>query len=531
MSESSRTTIDASALRARLFAFADDSMQGRQSGEIGNVKASEYVAAEFRRLGLQPAGEGGTYFQTVPLAVVGPDPASRLTVGGEPLVLGSDVVPVNLAVGTRPIDGVQVVFGGPANDPSHWITATQAAGKLVVLSLPAGPDGARGYVRPSAVAADPRFANAAAIAIGELDLLPPSVVAGMLGGTLAVGTSQPVAVPLRLLLSPRAAERLLGAAPQSLTPGALGGVLRGEIGIRRAAHASPSRNVIAILPGSDPTVRDQYIALTAHNDHIGMTTRAVDHDSLRAYNRIVRPAGADSPDRPATAEQMIAVRALLDSVRRQRPARPDSIMNGADDDGSGTVSLLEIARALASRLDRPRRSILFVSHSAEELGLLGSAWFTDHPTVERDSIVAELDMDMVGRGNATDLPEGGTSYLEVVGVRRLSREFGDVLERVAAREPVPFVFNYEYDAPGHPLQYYCRADHYSYARYGIPSVSLSRGGHVDYHQVTDEPQYIDYAALARVSNFVRDAAVEIANLDHRLVVDQPKGDPRAPCRQ
>jgi Iap family predicted aminopeptidase len=120
----------------------------------------------------------------------------------------------------------------------------------------------------------------------------------------------------------------------------------------------------------------------------------------------------------------------------------------------------------------------------------------------------------------------------VVGLRRLSKEFGDWFEAVNAKEPVPFVFNYEYDAPGHPEQYYCRADHYSYARYGIPSVSLSRGGHMDYHQLTDEPQYIDYPDYARLTKMVFDAAVFVADADHRPGLDGPKPtNPRVPCKQ
>jgi Zn-dependent M28 family amino/carboxypeptidase len=174
---------------------------------------------------------------------------------------------------------------------------------------------------------------------------------------------------------------------------------------------------------------------------------------------------------------------------------------------------------------------VFVSHTGEEEGLIGSAWFTDHPTVPIDSIVATIDEDMVGRGGPADIPAGGPTYLEVIGARRLSNEFGDQLEAANAAQPQPFIFNYAYDAPGHPLQYYCRADHYSYARYGVPSVAISRGLHLDYHQVTDEPQYIDYPNLARVARLVHDAALRIANLDHRPTLDRPKGDPHAPCVQ
>jgi hypothetical protein len=152
-------------------------------------------------------------------------------------------------------------------------------------------------------------------------------------------------------------------------------------------------------------------------------------------------------------------------------------------------------------------------------------------------VVGEIDQDMVGRGTATDLPHngvdpGGPTYLEVVGAKRLSREFGDVLDAANARQPVPFVFNLEYDQPGHPLQYYCRADHFSYARYGIPAVALSRGEHLDYHQVTDEAQYIDYTDLARVSRMVFDAAMQLANTSARPKLDVAKpADPHGPCRQ
>ncbi len=290
----------------------------------------------------------------------------------------------------------------------------------------------------------------------------------------------------------------------------------------------PSRNVIGVLRGSDPALRNEYVVLSAHNDHVGVARRAVDHDSLRVANfaAAMRKRGSSGAAAQAWATH------TLDSLRALRPPRRDSIFNGADDDGSGTVALLAIAEALTASPDRPKRSILFISHTAEEEGLLGSEWFTDHPTVPRDSLVAELDMDMIGRGSAADVVNGGPAYLELVGTRRLSTELGDVAERVDAKEPVPFEFNYAFDAPGDREQYYCRADHYSYARYGIPSINFSRGDHPDYHEVTDEPQYIDYDALARVATYVRDLAVTLANLDHRVLIDKPKQqNPHAGCVQ
>jgi Zn-dependent M28 family amino/carboxypeptidase len=186
---------------------------------------------------------------------------------------------------------------------------------------------------------------------------------------------------------------------------------------------------------------------------------------------------------------------------------------------------------IAAATSRPRRSILFVWHTAEEAGLLGSGWFTDHPTVLRDSIVAQLNMDMVGRGTAEDVPRGGPRNLQVIGARRRSTELGAAIDSVNGRRDEPYLIDYSFDAPRHPLNRFCRSDHYMYARYGIPIAFFSRGYHIDYHVVTDEPQYINYDGLARVAGFVRDVAIELANRDRRLVLDGPRPDPRAPCRQ
>jgi hypothetical protein len=297
-------------------------------------------------------------------------------------------------------------------------------------------------------------------------------------------------------------------------------------------RAGLAKNVIGIIPGSDPSLRGEYVSITAHNDHIGFTRRPVDHDSLRAYNAIIRPLGADSrPHDPSPAEAA-QVRTILDSLRKLHTPRLDSINNGADDDGSGTIALIEIAEAFMKGSVRPKRSILLVSHTAEEKGLKGSEWYTDHSTVPMDSIVAEFDVDMIGRGAASDIKGGGPTYLEVVGLTRLSKEFGDWVSAANAKQKIPFVFNLEYDVPGHPEQYYCRADHYSYARYGVPSVSLSRGAHRDYHQITDEPQYIDYPDYTRLTQMVFDAATYVGNQSNRPRLDVPKPtDPHVPCKQ
>ena len=151
--------------------------------------------------------------------------------------------------------------------------------------------------------------------------------------------------------------------------------------------------------------------------------------------------------------------------------------------------------------------------------------------MRRDSIVAYLNMDLFGRGGAADVEGRGPTYLQVVGSRRLSTELGDVVEAVNREQARPLVLDYSWDAPGHRSQKYCRSDHVSYARYGIPVVAFSTGYHIDYHQVTDEPQYIDYDHLERNARFVRDVVRRLADLDSRVAVDKPKPDPKAPCVQ
>ena len=302
-------------------------------------------------------------------------------------------------------------------------------------------------------------------------------------------------------------------------------------------HAPPgtARNVVAILRGSDPVLRNEYVAIGAHSDHIGIRATPADYDSLRAFNIALDKAGLPMWDRRIPVDKRTAARAAIhvnvDSLHHVRPAHLDSINNGADDDGSGTVTALEIAQAMASAPVKPKRSILFVWHTGEEAGLLGSRWYTDYPTVPRGAIVAQLNMDMVGRGEAIDLVGGGPDYLQLVGSRRLSTELGDIVEKVNSERAEPFKFDYQFDMNGDPNRIYCRSDHYSYARYGIPIVFFTTGLHADYHQVTDEPQYINYDHMKRIGEFVRDIAVRVANLDHRPVVDKPVSGPTAACVQ
>jgi hypothetical protein len=525
------STITVGDLMTRLYIIADDSMKGRQAGSPEHQKTTAYIASELKRFGLEPAGDSGGYFQNVPLVSRHFDASTTLTAGTSMLRQDSDFVPIIVRGSPRSIDGAPIIYGGVFTDSSTWITATEAKGKFVVFDTPPG-NGAHFftiYIRQTS-----RFASAAGVAIPTLDHAPAAYLERVRRPGLALATSatgDESGSPLHLLLTTAAAHSLFGKSLDSLTPGALGDTIHGTVHLIEEPRAT--RNVIAVLRGRDPALRGEYVAIGAHSDHIGTRDVPLDHDSVRAANEQAWEMRGRSLDNADPGEQQRAlIHVNVDSLRKHRAPRMDSVFNGADDDGSGTVSVLEIAQKFASEHPRPRRSILFVWHTGEELGLLGSRWFTDHPTVPRDSIVTQLNIDMIGRGSARDILGGGPTFLQLIGSRRLSTELGDLVEKVnRTQEHPPFHFDYSLDRARHPENIYCRSDHYMYARYGIPITFFTTGLHEDYHQLTDEPEYIDYAHMARIATFVHDIALTVANLDHRIVVDQPKPDPMGACRQ
>ena len=530
--------ITAGDLMTRLYKFADDSMMGRAVGTPYNDMGTAYIESEVRRLGLQPGGDNGTYFQKLPLYTRLLDSSSTVTVGEATFKAGTDFT-ASADGFVRPFSSAPVVFVGAWVDTTTNIPLDSARGKILVFvpgGVPPGTDigkfvASNGYQQWLAMRAE---AAANVVVLGEI--LTPQALRAAFGSTGTVFLQD--TVPMTLNVTKAMAEAMLGVPAASWSNRLTGKSVTASV--RFTETSKPGRNVVAILPGTDQKLKGQYVAIGAHNDHIQPRQQPVDHDSLRAYMQVVRPQGADSPNRPPTPEEQQRVRAILDSLRAISAPRLDSINNGADDDGSGSMTVLEIAEQFAKGPQKPKRSILFVWHTGEERGLWGASYFTAHPTVPRDSIVGQLNMDMVGRGGANDvtgedleqkLLMGGEGYVQLIGSRRLSTEMGDLLEAVNNEKKLGLRFDYAMDANGHQQNIYCRSDHYEYAKFGIPITFISTGGHADYHQVTDEPQYIEYPHMALVAKFVFASAMRIANLDHRLVVDKPKPDPKGNCVQ
>ena len=563
--------ISANDLRTRLYGFADDSMSGRRIGEVGNYKGTEYIASEFKRLGLKPAGDNGTWFQNLAFGPAGfSTSTSKLMAGSASIAPGAGFIPMtpsgaNGYGATANLSSTPAVFAGRLGDTSVELDPALFRGKIAVFLAPAesaNAGGGRGGATVLACDAVPDKFGAAAAAAVEATPAGRRTRAGGAGGgarderaqragavgILIVGLEsvssaqrnaafatrmmmQPAAPPPSAIpaatISQDAATKIFGKPASSLAVGATGQPVSAHWNYDWKISDTPGRNVVAILPGSDRARASEYVLVGAHNDHVGVNSNPVDHDSLRAVNMVTRRQGANDPSCTPTADQQRQIDSLIKRARSIRAPRRDSIMNGADDDGSGTVVLLEIAEKFAS--EKPARSIIFISHEGEEAGLLGSRWFVEHPTVPLSSIVAAHNMDMVGKGYDWQVKFGGPASVQTLGARRISREFGDIIDSVNATRSEPMAIDKSWDVTANPMNRFCRSDQVNYVNKDIPVTYFSLGYALDYHQPTDEPQYIDYDHAARVGRFVHDIMLAVADRQTRpAIVGQ---DPSYPsCR-
>ncbi|MBA2686356.1 MAG: M28 family peptidase [Gemmatimonadaceae bacterium] len=481
--QAASTPTMAEDLKRDLYAFADDSMRGRSAETANGVRAARFIAAQLKAAGIAPAGDSGGYLQRVPLSRTFVRSA-RFTVTSTAthatLPIGSHLIPVpslgeGLPLPVLEASGDLVFAGYGISAPGYGrndLAGLVITDKVVVFvnDAPPGLDSAR-----RASLRDPRSLGdrlgaimqqrPAAIVVlftgrqaGEL----PALAAGLSDSSLRLQPTLegPRELPMVIFGTAKDAGPLLPAGwPRDNKSHSLDGKSF-SAKVDLVQNVVPAFNVVAVIPGSDSVLKHTYVAFGAHLDHIGIQT----------------------------------------------PEHGDSIANGADDDGSGTVSLIEIAKR-AQKAPRTKRSLLFVWHTGEELGLFGSEWFTSHPTVILDSIVAQLNADMIGRNDPDSL------YL--IGPRSApngqSRVLGDVVDSVNNASARPFLINRDWDAPSHPEQLYYRSDHYNYAKHGVPIVFFTTGLHADYHKVTDSPEKIDYDKLSRVATLIMHIGTSLAN--------------------
>ena len=538
-----RDSINARDLKEWLTYIASDELAGRAVFSSGLGLAAAYVEDHLREWGLTPAGDHGSYLQTVRVLDVKSVNHSTVTVevaGQKRTFEAGDALTFPRNVGGKrrfTLDRVQFAgYGLDAPSLGHedyrgldvrgaaviWlglsgprsvdreaqrrlldgrsryaIDQLHAAAAIGQAAPPRGGSGGNGRPRDGGPGDDAQRPPAGAGASREI---PPGdfVTVRRLDAPIAPAATANDTFfeflfsrgPVRYADLKRRAE-----AREPLAPFVLEGVkltfnLDADYEVVRTRL---TQNVVALVQGSDPQSRNTYVAFGAHYDHVGY-----------AEGEIVNGRRQGAPGRVRDG------------------ALDDRVWNGADDDGSGTVSLMALAKAFADG-PRPTRSLLFIWHAGEERGLYGSRYFADYPSIPLDRIVAVLNIDMVGRNRDDKPTESNTLYL--VGSDRISSELHAVLEGANKASPAPLTLDYRMNDPGDPEQLYYRSDHYSYAAKGIPAVFLTTGLHPDYHANTDEVSRIEFAKLTRIVQFAYDAGAALANLDHLPLRDN-KG-PRA----
>jgi hypothetical protein len=496
--------------------LAGPEFEGRGTGQPGYQKAADYVAAHFKALGLEARGEGGTYFQHVPWTMLKVDAEKsfvRFAAGGAEVLtipaarLSGTVSSALTASGDCVLLALDVPEA-PARDAGvrqqqmpriAGLDDLELTDKVVVVYLRQQGDRPHPMGHFAATTAL-QGKGAAAILFAQTEPVASGLVGrggrrGGGGGTARTGNRRPA----QPTFGGRDLDKLLAAL--DLTADALKALptatplkLQAELAIEVQEAPAPAMNVFAVLPGSDPAKKDEYVVVGSHLDHLGKNG--------------------------------------------------DRVFPGADDDASGTTGVMAVAQMLAKNPVRPARSVLFVCFAGEESGLLGSAHFADNCPVPLASIVAELQMDMIGRDEEESAEDRGSgekaednrNSLHLVGTKKLAPALHELcLERngVAA-------FDLEWDHEG----MFGRSDHANFARKGVPVAFFFTGLHRDYHQPSDTPEKIHYEKLLRVARYVYDITFELAMQPGRPEIDpelwaeyrksernRPPETPAAPLRK
>lgn len=479
-------------LRAHLTFIANDLLEGRDTPSRGLNIASEYIAAQMALLGAKPGGENGTYFQTMKWGTEKLDPAATtLSVNGKSLTIGEDFIPTSLGSVEVTGDVVFVPSGWAKNDGSvNPYKGIDVKGKIVVTDGQ-GPDGVNRrdlftqWTNPGAGGMD-----AGALAVVTIESTPDPaqwkrnldrLVAG--GRYRVMDSSDTTTFPV-LAMSTEAAQPLFSA--QIATPTADG--LKAA-GLKSSAKISlkmttikdvqTARNVIAVVPGVDPVLKNEYVGVGAHYDHLGI-------------------GRAD--------------------------AKGDTIYNGADDDGSGTVALLEMAHALMTGV-RPRRSVVFIWHCGEEKGLVGSHYFATHPTIDLKQMKFMVNIDMIGMAkkegdtNPANKMLAGKHECYLIGPKTISTTMRPIIDQANAAVDNIKLNDY-YDRVDDPERIFYRSDHISYIEQGVPAVFMFSGLHENYHRPSDEVSAIDFDQLKTNAQTLLAITFKMAMLDKCPVIDK-----------
>lgn len=494
-------SITPEGLKTDLDVLASDAYEGRETGQKGQKMAADYLAKAFASYGLAGPvpGSDNPYLQHFTMNRVSLDPASTMQVGGKTYTQGKDfyvLLPGSFVRGSATVKPTFAGYGIKEDKYSDMVTPPAAGSDLVVLlgqplnkagqpllgaASPYGGSGlqaidARGAAmraaRPHSVFLVAPTAATFAQTSKEMDLYTR--------GQMEFADQPAPSGPSIVLVSSALGTALLGTTPAGLTKYEKGVAAAGKpiasgfkpastnVQLKQKKEPFTTENVLGYLEGGDK--KDEVVVVSAHYDHLG----------------------------------------IKDGV----------VYNGADDDGSGTVSVLAMARAFVqAKKDGhgPRRSLLFLANVGEEEGLLGSQYYTDHPIFPLANTVTDLNIDMVGRVDS--LHQGKGDYVYLVGDDRLSQEL-HTLSEATNQQYNPVALDYKYNDPNDPEHIYERSDHYNFAKHNVPIIFYTSGLHPQYHKATDDVALIDFPAMARRDQLIFHTAWAVANRDQRILVDE-----------
>ncbi|WP_256003598.1 M28 family peptidase [Pedobacter deserti] len=494
--------VNKDAAYKHLSVLASDAYEGRETGTEGGWMAAEYIRNHFKAIGLK-GPVNGDYFQPVDMASFSLN--QQLLIAGQAAMPITDFYNMPQAVSIKGynLSSQDVLFAGYGLNTEGYndYKDQTIAGKIVLILKSGRPDGQRTDNNARAVSAalntKLRYLaenGAAAVLVIDpaVDVMPDNLKAYLSEDQMVMKSeenvarlNQPQSMPV-VTITTATANRILKSAGTDLeavkarirTSGKPATqVIKTQINISASKSEKKVRaeNVLGYLEGSDPKLKDEVLVITAHYDHIGITP-GVKGD--------------------------------------------DKINNGADDDGSGTTGVLLIADAFmkAKKAGKgPKRSILFMTVTGEEKGLLGSEWYSDHPIFPLANTVTNLNIDMIGRGDADHA--GDNNFVYIIGSDMLSTEL-DRIGKKANKDYVNINLDERYNNRTDPNRFYYRSDHYNFAKHGIPVIFYFNGVHDDYHQPGDEVSKIDFPMLAKRAQLVYFTAWELANGAKRPAVDK-----------
>jgi hypothetical protein len=491
-------SITARDLRKHLSFLASEELGGRYTLSKSNLIAARYLASQLEYYGYRGAGPSGSFFQQIPLYF------SKIDVAGSRLTLSANGSKRDFKYGddfvseggwaVKAAASLVFVGYGISSPRNGWddFSGVDVKDKIIV-AVAGRPESLKVASIPEAERDESAaFSHGAAaeIVIPAQDLLsawaqiknsfqhdrvglpPKGAVTGTPMSRVYAGPDLVNALAAAMNKEPAFLKHYEGK-PGASAPISVSASIAVAVEIKQATAA---QNVAGILEGSDARLKEEFVVFSAHYDHL-------------------------------------------------ETGKNGQVYKGADDDGSGTASVLEIAKAFTVG-ERPKRSILVIFHTAEELGLFGSEYNTDYqPVVPLEKLVADFNIDMVGRSKPDDdndprdarLTDKNSIY--IIGADKLSSE----LNRISIQtdeDTERMRFDYTYNDDANPERFYYRSDHYNYARHGVPIIFYFTGVHRDYHQPTDTVDKIDFQKMERIDRMIFATGWRVANLDHRVVVDK-----------